>query len=367
VRFHLLGMATSPTVKAWCQCAFVPLIWNMARMIRRAGHQVVFYGAEGSDVPCDEFVPVVAKDTLAVYNADRDRGAYYYQDDYRQDSGPWIEFRVRCETALRQRVKPGEFVLCGGMQDFAGRVGGLDIEYIVGYPGTFSKRRVFPSHAWRHTVQGMQGKQNSPEWDDAVIPHYLDMADWPMREPDRVGEHVLFLGRLGDHKGLGLAAKVAQECGVKLLVSGLLAPGQKIEDVLPRGRHVVWAGPSDHAKLSEARCLFAASRYTEPFGMVVIEAGAVGCPVVTTDWGAFPEIVQHGTTGYRCNDFEEFVAAVDNAPTIYDDACRQRVVENYSLDAVWPQYDAYFRRVTKSLTKDGWYWLPMQEHTSGKQ
>jgi len=40
------------------------------------------------------------------------------------------------------------------------------------------------------------------------------------------------------------------------------------------------------------------SRFREPFGLVAAEAGARGIPVVATDRGGLPEIVEHEKTGY---------------------------------------------------------------------
>ena len=40
-------------------------------------------------------------------------------------------------------------------------------------------------------------------------------------------------------------------------------------------------------------------RWPEPFGLVMVEAMACGTPVVTTNWGAAPELVDDGVTGFR--------------------------------------------------------------------
>jgi len=52
----------------------------------------------------------------------------------------------------------------------------------------------------------------------------------------------------------------------------------------------------------------------EPFGRVLAEAMAVGCPVVAACCGGIPEVVEHGVTGFLIppGDMESFVSAVSH-------------------------------------------------------
>ena len=54
-------------------------------------------------------------------------------------------------------------------------------------------------------------------------------------------------------------------------------------------------------------------RWPEPFGLVMVEAMACGTPVVTTNWGAAPELVDDGVTGFRRDGDDDLVDAIGAA------------------------------------------------------
>ena len=54
-RFHMLGLVHLPCSKAYLSCAFTQKNHKLARMLLSLGHEVFYYGAEGSDVPCTKF------------------------------------------------------------------------------------------------------------------------------------------------------------------------------------------------------------------------------------------------------------------------------------------------------------------------
>ena len=60
-RFHLLGLAHLPTHRDYSPCAYTQKVIKLARMLKNLGHTVFFYGGEGSEVACDEFVQVVSE------------------------------------------------------------------------------------------------------------------------------------------------------------------------------------------------------------------------------------------------------------------------------------------------------------------
>ena len=82
-------------------------------------------------------------------------------------------------------------------------------------------------------------------------------------------------------------------------------------------------------------------RWPEPFGLVMIEAMACGTPVITTNWGAAPELVDDGVTGFRRDAEDDLVDAVatHRRPST-PPACRRRVEDLFSGEAMVHGYEA---------------------------
>ena len=346
MRFHLLGLAETPIRPSLVQCAFVPLIYNMARMVKRNGHTLIFYGPAGSDVPCDENVEIVAAETL---DGSKDRSKFYY-NDYRLESPAWQEFVRRGREALRARYRPGDLTLMsqGDIERFAAEESQLACEFICGYRGIFHDYKVFPSYAWMHALYGHYGHLYKPAWLDAVIPHYLEVSEFPYREDK--DDFVLFLGRVVKDKGVHVAERASAAAGVRLIVAGTHPRDEGMGNAVdPEGHHVTFVGGVDHARrcelLSRARALIVPSAYLEPFGMVAIEALACGTPVIGPDWGGFSETIRDRVTGFRCRTLGEFADACRATKDLSPSDCRRQAESEYDLSVIWPQYWKFFCRL----------------------
>ncbi|MFD8707911.1 glycosyltransferase [Kitasatospora sp. NPDC059648] len=121
------------------------------------------------------------------------------------------------------------------------------------------------------------------------------------------GEHLLYLGRLAEAKGVRLLMaawdRLAADggVGVPLVVAGA-GPLEREVAAWAAGRDDVrHAGLYDPARCREAVAravaVLAPSTWLEAFGLVVVEAMAAGVPVVAAGHGAFVELVEDGVTG----------------------------------------------------------------------
>lgn len=115
------------------------------------------------------------------------------------------------------------------------------------------------------------------------------------------GEHVLFLGRLAQEKGVRLLMAAWERAGVGLpLVVAGTGPLEREVAAWAAGRDDVrYVGLADRARCREltarAAAVVAPSEWLETFGLVVVEAMAAGVPAVAAGHGAFVELLGEGT------------------------------------------------------------------------
>jgi glycosyltransferase involved in cell wall biosynthesis len=155
--------------------------------------------------------------------------------------------------------------------------------------------------------------------------------------------------------------ETCKRLGVKLKLAGAgvrHVDGNRIycsDGEVYEGEYVGFVNHEERVKLYQgAIATFTPTIYVEPFNMTVIEAQMCGTPVIATDWGSFPEIIEHGKTGFRCHTLNEFEHAARLAPTLDNDYIRKQTVQRYSIDNIKWKYETYFRRL-QDLWGDGWY------------
>jgi N-acetyl-alpha-D-glucosaminyl L-malate synthase BshA len=92
---------------------------------------------------------------------------------------------------------------------------------------------------------------------------------------------------------------------------------------------------------------------SESFGLAALEAMACGVPVVGSNVGGVPEVVQDGETGFLC-PVGDVDAMADRAFSLLEDrdlfarlskGARARAEEVFPRDPVVSRYEAYYRRV----------------------
>jgi glycosyltransferase involved in cell wall biosynthesis len=126
-----------------------------------------------------------------------------------------------------------------------------------------------------------------------------------------------------------------------------------VKPVLPPGTEVLGEITLDEKLdlLSRAKAVLFPIDWDEPFGLVMTEAMACGTPVIATPRGSVPEVVVDGETGFIIsvdNYPQEAAASLRRLDEIDPAACRARVEERFSSEAMVSGYEAAFERVLAS-------------------
>jgi glycosyltransferase involved in cell wall biosynthesis len=144
------------------------------------------------------------------------------------------------------------------------------------------------------------------------------------------GDYFIYVGRLLKEKGLDvlLAAWSLRKpnARLKLVGGGAIPPGTSV----PAGVDLAGELPIEetYRLIAGAKALILPAQWAEPFGRVVIEAFALGTPVICSAAGALPELVEDGVTGVLVEpgNAQALAAAIDRVEA--DGALRARLREN---------------------------------------
>lgn len=142
---------------------------------------------------------------------------------------------------------------------------------------------------------------------------FIEAHDHATHGPRQDDGTILFVGRLEQYKGVETLLAVARMLPhVRFRIVGDGSDRHRFMDVAKDLSNVVFDGFLDRRALAEAYCtaraLVVPSRWYEPFGLVMLEAMSEGVPVIVSDRGGLPEIIDHGQNG--------FVFPAGNAPAL---------------------------------------------------
>jgi glycosyltransferase involved in cell wall biosynthesis len=195
-----------------------------------------------------------------------------------------------CHSCGDRNTLPGLIHRCRGSLGEAGvYAAGLALQH----PHLLAEadRLVAPSHSHRELL----GLHGVPAERVSVLMNFVAEAEWAQASRADAGEYALFAGRLVEEKGADMAIAAARAAGVPLVVAGS-GPDEGRLRGLAKGADVRFLGWLDSEGLAGVReraaLLLAPSRWEEVSGFTVLDALASGLPVLASDLGALPELVQ---------------------------------------------------------------------------
>ena len=168
-----------------------------------------------------------------------------------------------------------------------------------------------------------------------------------------------FLGRISPEKAVDEAIRIAERCGVPLKLAAKVDKVDReyfettIRPML-RPPAVEYIGEIDDSQksdfLSGAICLLAPSAWPEPFGLVMIEAMACGCPVIAYKQGAVREVIDEGVTGFVVANESEAVAAVSRLARLSRPAVRKHFERRFTARRMAEDYLALYHELIDGCT-----------------
>jgi glycosyltransferase involved in cell wall biosynthesis len=173
---------------------------------------------------------------------------------------------------------------------------------------------------------------------------------------DPAAAPLVFLGRLDRCKGAHHAITVAQRLQRRLIIAGNISPlahEQEYFDaeIAPRvdGTLVTYIGPvGDEQKrtlLGQAAAMLLPIEWEEPFPVVLPESMLCGTPLIAFRRGGVPEGIDHGRTGFLCDNAGEMADAVGRLGTIDRAVVRAEAVRRFSDAAIVAEYERLYREM----------------------
>src|SRR5579859_2496276 len=201
-----------------------------------------------------------------------------------------------------------------------------------------------------------------------VVHHGLPMTHFQptVKHPE---PFFAWLGHFIPEKGPHLAIEAAKNAGVPLVLAGTVdhhvqeSVAYFEQEIKPQLDHqqIKYIGPVDMPQkinlLSRAQGLLNPIQWEEPFGMVMIEAMAVGCPVITFDRGAAPEIVAHQRSGFLVEGVNEMVHHIGRIDELDRREVRAHVERHFTVRTMAENYTKVYKKIIASA---------LVKHASGR-
>lgn len=207
-----------------------------------------------------------------------------------------------------------------------------------------SQRAPLPELNWRGTI-------------------YHGLPETRYRLDERGGDYLAFIGRISPEKRPDRAIEIARQTGLPLKIAAKVDGDnmqyfeQAIRPLLNTAdvEFIGEIGDEDKQEfLGRARALVFPIDWPEPFGLVMIESLACGTPVIGWRCGSVPEILDHGVTGFICDDMSDAVAAVNHVYQLSRRQCREVFEKRFSATRMAEDYHSIYQ----SLITQGHESLP---------
>ena len=205
----------------------------------------------------------------------------------------------------------------------------------ITYPVSISYDRHCDPPAGGEAISGAPGIASSP----------------PSANPRNDQEYFLFVGRLVPEKGLCVLLEAMRQLSELRLVVVGDGPGTHIHDREKVSHNIDFLGHQDPEQvrrlMAGAMALVVPSLWYETPGIVILEAFAQGVPVIASNIGAIPEVVQDGTNGILVppGDVSALSVAMKRMAALPQEQRQAMGAAGYAYVASQHRSEAHYRQV----------------------
>lgn len=159
---------------------------------------------------------------------------------------------------------------------------------------------------------------------------------------------LLFIGDCNKKvKRLDIALSVAERMNIKLLVAGKADENLVSQlDKLPFVRYIGEINQATKLDLmSKSKAVFCPNDAPEAFCLVAAEANAIGTPVLSSNNGGLPEVIEHGQSGFICKTIEDYIHYYGQLNTLNSKNIRETIFSKFEVSIISQYYLNFFNSI----------------------
>ena len=173
------------------------------------------------------------------------------------------------------------------------------------------------------------------------------------------GEYMLFFGRISQEKGIQtLLSAIKKTPSITLKLAGMGPLEKQLKSECPKNAEFIGykSGKVLQDLIMNASFVIVPSEWYENNPMTIIESFTIGTPVIGTNIGGIPELIDPGKTGYICetNSVDSLSFAISKANNLSDQEylemcnnCKDFALNNFSENSHYKRLIDIYKQTLK--------------------
>lgn len=332
--------------------------WDLAEALAQLDHEVHLFAAPGSKCPTNGFLHYIRGTYNSIIPLAAEHEVYeIYKDDLLKS-----DFIIDCshDHLVAEQIYWYH-------REHAKKLFNVLNGVVTMWPRCRPWNMIVGSNKWKELVLNAISQFKGTPWEgtqfDAPLPKRFEESEvhiipWACdtsfytpgcpRGQSSEEDYLLWVGRPTPYKGLAKAIELAVKADMpfKVLIRkhAILEHeryGATYSEIIQKANEkgakieVIEEAKEPHGNMLKrelyrnAKALIFPDECHEPFGLVLIEAMACGCPCIVSNLGALPEIIENGVNGFVCANDEEYLDAIKSVGLISSETCREVAVKKF--------------------------------------